>query len=90
MRSRSVTCPGTTARSEHAPAPTPDDLAERLRARPAGRYPVPSVVADHRFERPDGAGLVQLAFATPMTDVRDAMLELPDAITGALHWVTEA
>lgn len=54
----------------------------------AGAEPTPSLVADYWLERPDGAGLVQLAFATPMLPLRQPLLELFDAIAGALHWVT--
>jgi hypothetical protein len=53
-----------------------------------GAEPTLSLVADYWLERPDGAGLVQLAFATPMLPLRQPLLELFDAITGALHWVT--
>lgn len=49
--------------------------------------PVPSMVADYWLERPDGSGLVQLAFATPMMSFRTPMLELFDAIASALYWV---
>lgn len=52
--------------------------------------PVSSVVADYWLERPDGTGLVQLAFATPMVGLREALLELFDAIAAALRWVTES
>lgn len=52
-----------------------------------GAEPVPSLVADYWLERPDGTGLVQLAFATPLVPMREAMLELFDAIASALHWV---
>ncbi len=54
-----------------------------------GAEPVPSLVADYWLERPDGSGLVQLAFATPMVPLREAMLELFDAIAAALHWVSD-
>ncbi|MGH3826450.1 MAG: hypothetical protein ACRDQX_04645 [Pseudonocardiaceae bacterium] len=50
--------------------------------------PTPSLVADYWLERPDGAGLVQLAFATPMLPLRQPLLELFDAVAGALRWVT--
>jgi hypothetical protein len=53
-----------------------------------GTEPTPSLVADYWLERPDGAGLVQLAFATPMLPLRQPLLELFDTIAGALHWVT--
>lgn len=59
----------------------------RVHERPAeltGAEPTPSLVADYWLERPDGAGLVQLAFATPMLP----LLELFDAVAGALRWVT--
>lgn len=49
---------------------------------------VHSLVADYWFERPDGTGMVQLAFATPMVVLRGAMLELFDSIASALQWVT--
>lgn len=52
-----------------------------------GAEPVPALVVDYWVERPDGAGLVQLAFATPMVAVREPMLELFDAIASALYWV---
>lgn len=52
-----------------------------------GAEPVPSLVADYWVERPDGAGVVQLAFSTPVLPLREAMLELFDAIAGALRWV---
>lgn len=51
--------------------------------------PVPSLVADYWLERPDGAGLVQLAFATPMAPLRESMLELFDTIASTLRWVTD-
>jgi hypothetical protein len=54
-----------------------------------GAEPTPSLVADYWLERPDGAGLVQLAFGTPMVPLREPMLELFDAVAGALRWVTE-
>lgn len=54
-----------------------------------GAEPRRSLVADYWLERPDGAGLVQLAFATPMLALRQPLLELFDAITGALRWVTD-
>lgn len=53
-----------------------------------GAEPMPSLVADYGLERPDGAGLVQLVFATPMLPLRQPLLELFDAIAGALRWVT--
>jgi hypothetical protein len=53
-----------------------------------GAEPTPSLVAGYWLERPDGAGLVQLAFATPMLPLRQPLLELFDAIAGALRWVT--
>lgn len=53
-----------------------------------GTEPTPSLGADYWLERPDGAGLVQLAFATPMLPLRQPLLELFDAIAGALRWVT--
>jgi hypothetical protein len=59
-----------------------------LPAELTGAEPTPSLVADYWLERPDGAGLVQLAFATPMLPLRQPLLELFDAIAGALHWVT--
>lgn len=59
-----------------------------LPAELTGAEPAPSLVADYWLERPDGAGLVQLAFATPMLPLRQPLLELFDAIAGALHWVT--
>ncbi|MGH3831269.1 MAG: hypothetical protein ACRDRS_12625 [Pseudonocardiaceae bacterium] len=52
-----------------------------------GAEPTPSLVADYWLERPDGAGLVQLAFATPMLPLRQPLLELFDAVAGALRWV---
>ncbi|MGH3875108.1 MAG: hypothetical protein ACRDSR_27025 [Pseudonocardiaceae bacterium] len=52
-----------------------------------GAEPTPSLVADYWLERPDGAGLVQLAFATPMLPLRRPLLELFDAVVGALSWV---
>lgn len=52
-----------------------------------GAEPTPSLVADYWLERPDGAGLVQLAFGTPMVPLREAMLELFDSIASALRWV---
>ena len=53
-----------------------------------GAEPTPSLVVDYWLERPDGAGLVQLAFATPMLSLRQPLLELFDAVAGALRWVT--
>jgi hypothetical protein len=53
-----------------------------------GAEPVSSLVADYWLERPDGAGLVQLAFATPMLPLRQPLLELFDAVASALRWVT--
>jgi hypothetical protein len=49
---------------------------------------MPSLVADYWLERPDGAGLVQLAFATPMLLLRQPLLELFDAVAAAPRWVT--
>ncbi|MDQ4020052.1 MAG: hypothetical protein M3257_00070 [Actinomycetota bacterium] len=54
-----------------------------------GADPLPALVSDYWLERPDGAGLVQLAFSTPMVAFRGQMLELFDAIAGALRWVTD-
>lgn len=59
-----------------------------LPAELTGAEPMPSLVADYWLERPDGAGLVQLAFATPMLPLRRPLLELFDAVAGALRWVT--
>jgi hypothetical protein len=59
-----------------------------LPAEIAGAEPTPSLVADYWLERPDGVGLVQLAFATPMLPLRQPLLELFDAVAGALRWVT--
>ena len=53
-----------------------------------GAEPTPALVADYWLERPDGTGLVQLAFATPMLPLRQPLLELFDAVAGALRWVT--
>lgn len=53
-----------------------------------GAEPTPSLIADYWLERPDGAGLVQLAFGTPMVPLREPMLELFDSIAAALRWVT--
>lgn len=46
-----------------------------------------SLVADYWVQRPDG-GLVHLAFATPLLPLRDALVELFDAVAGSLRWVT--
>lgn len=50
-----------------------------------GADAVPSLVADYWVERPDGAGVVQLVFATPMVLLREPMLELFDTVTGTLR-----
>ncbi len=47
------------------------------------------LVADYWIERPDKSGLIQLAFSSPIVPIRDAWLELWDAIVGALRWVEE-
>lgn len=54
----------------------------------AGSAPIPSLVADYWLERPDGGGVVHLAFGTPLVPIREQMLELFDAIVSALRWVT--
>ncbi|MGH3865457.1 MAG: hypothetical protein ACRDQ4_04820 [Pseudonocardiaceae bacterium] len=59
-----------------------------LPAEITGAEPTPSLVADYWLERPDGLGLVQLAFATPMLPLRQPLLELFDVVAGALRWVT--
>lgn len=66
-------------------------VLRRVHEQPAeleGAEPMPSLVADYWLERPDGAGLVQLAFGTPMSPLREPLLGLFDAIAGALRWVT--
>jgi hypothetical protein len=45
-----------------------------------------SLVVDYWVQRPD-AGLVHLAFASPILPLRDALLDLFDAVAGALRWV---
>lgn len=45
-----------------------------------------SLLVDYWVERPDG-GLVHLAFASPILPLRDPLLSLFDAVTGALRWV---
>lgn len=62
---------------------------DRLAGLVADEASVPSLVADYWLERPDGRGLVQLAFATPMVGLRQSLLELFDAIAGAVRWVSE-
>lgn len=51
--------------------------------------PLPCLGADYWLERPDGAGLVQFVFATPMVELREAMLGLFDAIVAAARWVPD-
>ncbi len=46
-----------------------------------------SLMADYWLERPDQTGLVHLAFGTPLLPVREAMLELFDAVVAAVRWV---
>ncbi len=53
----------------------------------AGAEPLPTLVTDYWLERPDGNGLVHLAFSTPLVAFREPMLGLFDAIVGALRWV---
>lgn len=48
---------------------------------------VPALVADYWLERPDRSGFVQLAFSSPILPIRDAWLELWDAIVSAMRWV---
>lgn len=76
------TAAGTVLRRVHEMA------AELTGAELPGAEPTPSLVADYWLERPDGAGLVQLAFATPMLPLRQPLLELFDAVAGTLRWVT--
>lgn len=54
-----------------------------------GGHPIPVLVADYWLERPDQGGLIHLAFSSPIVPIRDAWLELWDAIVGALRWVSE-
>lgn len=71
--------PGQAVRYVHledAPLGTADDP------------PIRSLVADYWLERPDGAGVVQFAFSSPILPLRETWLELWDAIVGALRWVT--
>ena len=52
-----------------------------------GAEPLTTLVTDYWLERPDGEGLVHLAFSTPLVAFREPMLGLFDAIVGALRWV---
>lgn len=52
-----------------------------------GTEPVPSLVADYWVERPDGTGLVYLTFSSPVVALRQALLDLFDAVVSALYWV---
>lgn len=52
-----------------------------------GSDPAPSLGANYWIERPDGTGLVQLAFATPLVELRESMLGLFDAIVETLRWI---
>lgn len=55
----------------------------------SGEEPLPSLGANYWLERPDGAGLVQFVFATPMVEFRESMLGLFDAIVAAVRWVPD-
>jgi hypothetical protein len=67
-------------RIDRATVPTPDLTgAESF---------VPALVADYWLERPDRSGFVQLAFSSPVVPIRDAWLELWDAIVSAMRWVS--
>lgn len=87
-------------RGERAPGFTLDigaleagAVLRRVHEQPAeldGVEPTPSLVADYWLERPDGTGVVQLAFGTPLADLREPLLGLFDAIVGALRWVHES
>lgn len=52
-----------------------------------GSEPIPSLVADYWVERPDGTGLVYLTFSSPLVALRQALLDLFDAVVSALYWV---
>ncbi|HUR07710.1 MAG TPA: hypothetical protein VM347_34565 [Nonomuraea sp.] len=74
--------PGTVLRHvrlDETPIPPSDGREQRI----------PALVADYWLERPDQAGLIQLAFSSPIVPIRDAWLELWDAIVGTLRWVPE-
>lgn len=72
--------PGSTLRHLHLPL----TLSQ---AGPDSAPGVPSFVADYWLERPDGAGLVQFAFGSPMVAIQASMVELFDAIVSAIRWV---
>ncbi|MGH3886245.1 MAG: hypothetical protein ACRDSZ_06700 [Pseudonocardiaceae bacterium] len=80
--------PGFALDLGEMPAGTVLRRVHELPAELTGAEAMPSLVADYWLERPDGAGLVQLAFATPMLPLRQPLLELFDAVAGALHWGT--
>lgn len=54
---------------------------------PGTEESIESLVADYWLERPDDGGLVHLAFSSPVLRIRDAWLDLWDAIVSALRWV---
>ena len=80
--------PGFVLDLGQTPAGTVLRLVHEQPAELEGAEPMPSLVADYWLERPDGGGLVQLAFGTPMVLLRQPLLELFDAIAGALRWVS--
>lgn len=70
--------------------PMPPDTDSEPDAQPdPPAEPLTSLHADYWLERPDGAGLVQFVFATPVIEVREAMLSLFDAIVEAARWVPD-
>lgn len=86
---RTSLAPGVALDLAHLSAGTVLRRVYESNAELEGAEPTPSLVADYWLERPDGTGLVQLAFSTPMVPLREPMLELFDAVAGALRWVHE-
>ncbi len=48
-----------------------------------------TVIADYWVEFPDGTGLVQLTFSTPLITLKDPLLELFDTVVSSASWVSE-
>lgn len=55
-----------------------------------GSEQLTSLQASYTLDRPDGLGLVQLAFSTPLAEHRVPMLVLFDAVVDSVTWVTAA
>lgn len=52
-----------------------------------GADPVSMLAADYWVQRPDGLGVAHLHFSSPVLSMRQALLDLFDAVVSALRWV---